>query len=31
MNGGPGNKDFKVGGWAAHGVLITCSLLYMVN
>lgn len=31
MNGSPGSKDFKVGGWGAHGVLITCSLLYMVN
>jgi len=25
MNGNPGNKDFKVGGWGAHGVLVTCS------
>ncbi len=31
MNDDPGNKDFKVGGWRAHGVLITCSLLYLVN
>jgi len=31
MNGGPGNKDFKVGGWGAHFVLITCSLLYLIN
>ncbi len=31
MKGDPGIKEFKVGGWGAHGVLITCSLLYMVN
>jgi MFS family permease len=31
MNGDPGNEEFKVGGWAAHRVLITCSLLFMVN
>jgi len=31
MKGGPGNKDCKVGGWEAHGVLITCSLLYLEN
>ena len=31
MNRSPGDKDFKVGGWGARGVLITCSLLYLVN
>ena len=31
MNSRPASKDFKVGGGAAHRVLITCSLLYMVN
>jgi MFS family permease len=23
--------EFKLGGWGAHGVLITCSLLYLIN
>jgi len=33
MNEGdnPGEKGVRLGGWRAHFVLITCSLLYMVN
>jgi hypothetical protein len=27
----PTGKNIKLGGWAAHGVLITCTLLFPVN
>ena len=31
MKEGSGGKEYKIGGWSAHYILIICSLLYMVN
>lgn len=31
MNESSNKKKFELGGWSAHGVLITCSLLFLVN
>ncbi len=31
MKEGSKGKEYKIGGWSAHYILIICSLLYMVN